>query len=547
MTTTDPIGNPPGTGPNTCANCFAEFEWTPFVQDGEDFCCSGCADGGPCICTYDGAPHLTNQDSPTSGVSASGTSEESELDEEVPAATAGDGAPPEPPEQPLAPADYPEDDEEPPTNGRLAIIMAAISEMPLPVQEVVQARLSNPGSDESIGAPLGLTAEEVRALIEQGQAILDRTIGSTFSIRYIGAEELPVDDEPEPEFPTFDEVEEEEQPEATEPSPDQTELRDLIARSFSSLADASTGAGLEDQDSRAVLSETLREVGNLLRIASDRLVADEPAEIPLRDALADRSDFEEPVTLVVENQPEIADFLIALQGHESVLWAKLVSHTAERTEISLVISSMMGFVRDVMTMEGAFRPSRLQMGVDQITIELPEQHAVVATAEEDIAPQAPLPVAATNGAKPAPLYEMSVDSFFGARHFIESGQGGPHHHSYRVEATFNTAEPDGNGFAVGFASVREMVDSTVMVYSETLLNTEDPFREIAPTTENLARVFHDQVSARLHEMNVPSVSLRRIRVWESPVNSASYSANGATPAPTADSETGTGTHAPAAS
>ncbi len=522
MTTT----GPDATNLNTCANCFAEFEWTPFVQDGEEFCCSGCADGGPCICTYTGAPHLQQESAVSSTVPAGAPSDEEAAEEQVddesdlPAATAGDGEPPEPPEEPPAPS-TPEGDEEPPTNGRLAIIMAAVSEMPLPVQEVVQSRLSNPGSDEEIGESLGLTGDEVRSLIEQGQAILDRTIGSTFTIRYIGIDDT-ADETPEPKFPDFDEVEDDEDAAFEVPpeeplTSDPAALGQLISRSFGTLVDTSASDAFQDPDSRNVLSETLREVGNLLRLASERLTSGEQPDVPLRDALADRRGADDPITLIVENQPDIAPFFISLQAFESVEWAKLQSQTPERAEFSLLIGSMMRFVSDLMNTEGRLRPTRLRISGDEITVELPAEEPTE-IGEEPAA-------TGMNGVHGGPRFEMSVDSFFGARHFIESqaGASSPHHHSYRVEATFVTTEPDRQGFAVGFANVRELVDTTVMHYSETLLNTEDPFKDVPPTTENLARIFHQQIVSRLAELNVPSVVLERVRVWESPTSSASYS------------------------
>lgn len=553
MTSSDQ-DQPDSASINTCSNCFAEFEWTPFTQDGEEFCCSGCADGGPCICTYNGAPHLPVVASASVGERPEDEQDAAdgpEQDESLTAASAAGGSPPD---QPPTPGQTPEysDDEEPPTNGRLAIIMAAISEMPVPVQEVVRARLSNIGTDDEIGEPLGLSSEEVRQLIAQGQEILNRTIGSTFRIRYIGTEELADDQTPEPEFPAFEELEDAPEHQAEPQSEDQPteeslpeaqaadgqpDIAQAIASSFGTLASASENLAEEDQGKRDVLSETLREVGNLLRLTADRIDSDERSDIPLRDALADRQGTDDPITLIVENQPDVSELFMAVQNLESVRWTKLQSHSPERSELRLVISSLMALVRDLMTMQGALRPTRLNMVGDQIVIELPGapvaaeyRTAAAAEAPAEATPAQPdLPEVATsaNGAKPAQRFEISVDSFFGARHFIEAGSSAPHHHSYRVEATFVTSEPDRNGFAVGFASVREMVDSTVMEYSETLLNTEDPFRDIPPTTENVARVFHQKISGRLPELNAPSVGLARIRVWESPTSSASYSSSGA--------------------
>ncbi len=493
---------------NTCTNCLAEFEWTPFVQDGEEFCCSGCAGGGPCICTYDGAPHLTEAGGAADSsdqVDVSPGDEDEASDGSNVAAFVSSGDAGEPPQPPPAPSLTP-GDEEPPTNGRLAIIMAAISEMPTPVQEAVQARLSNSGTDEEVGETLGLTADELRELIEQGQAILDRTIGTDFTIRYIGPEEIAEDDAPEPEFPSFEEEEETETPAVTPVDVDD-DLGERIARSFGALTDSSTIERLEDPASRDVLSETLREVGNLLRLASERLTSDEEPALPLREALADSRESDEPITLAVETTADVSQFLMALQELDSVQWAKLQSQADGRTEFSLVVRTTMGFVRELMSMDSPLRPSRIQMSGDEITIGLPGgEHSA-------------------NGATPGPRFEIAVDAFFGARHFIESeeNQSAPHHHSYRVESTFVTSEPESRGFVLGFANVREMVDATVMAYSETLLNTQEPFSDIAPTTENLARVLYRQVSERLAELDISTITLDRIRVWESPTNSATYS------------------------
>jgi hypothetical protein len=45
-----------GGGPRetpSCANCGAEIPWPPAIHRGETFCCGGCAQGGPCYCSYD--------------------------------------------------------------------------------------------------------------------------------------------------------------------------------------------------------------------------------------------------------------------------------------------------------------------------------------------------------------------------------------------------------------------------------------------------------------------------------------------------------------
>jgi len=36
-----------------CRNCFSEFAWKPIARDRKFYCCVGCRDGGPCICSYE--------------------------------------------------------------------------------------------------------------------------------------------------------------------------------------------------------------------------------------------------------------------------------------------------------------------------------------------------------------------------------------------------------------------------------------------------------------------------------------------------------------
>ena len=37
-----------------CASCDIELTSDPLIVAGKPFCCPGCAEGGPCTCTYEG-------------------------------------------------------------------------------------------------------------------------------------------------------------------------------------------------------------------------------------------------------------------------------------------------------------------------------------------------------------------------------------------------------------------------------------------------------------------------------------------------------------
>ena len=38
--------------PKRCASCDIEVDRLPFIIKGLVYCCRGCAEGGPCVCSY---------------------------------------------------------------------------------------------------------------------------------------------------------------------------------------------------------------------------------------------------------------------------------------------------------------------------------------------------------------------------------------------------------------------------------------------------------------------------------------------------------------
>jgi hypothetical protein len=42
-----------GTDPPRCDTCGAAIPWTPVYHRDGVYCCGGCAQGGPCYCSYD--------------------------------------------------------------------------------------------------------------------------------------------------------------------------------------------------------------------------------------------------------------------------------------------------------------------------------------------------------------------------------------------------------------------------------------------------------------------------------------------------------------
>lgn len=391
--------------------------------------------------------------------------------------------------------------------------MGAVAEMPGAVQVAVRMRIERGLTDDQIAEAMDVDPEDVRQLIAQGQAILDRSLGPEFKIERISYGDETEDEEIE--WPSMDdEVEEEETPRAVSRPHRQPGVGDLIARSVEALTSSAAVQGADAERARSIITEALRDAGDLFRLAAQRIGSGEEPSVPLRAALAEAEG--EEINLVVESPGDAARFFVALDALEPVQWARVSSISSERAEYRVMAGSVMSLVRALMAMEDPFRPARLQMSGDVITFEMAEEPAA--------SPGAPVIIStrpAGESPQIGPRFELSVDAFFGARHFISSKgqQGPPHHHSYRVEATIGAPGQDRDGFVLGFAEARELVESTVMEFSETLLNTVEPFGELQPTTENLARVVHERIAARL---NGSGAWLKHVRVWESPTNSATY-------------------------
>ena len=117
-------------------------------------------------------------------------------------------------------------------------------------------------------------------------------------------------------------------------------------------------------------------------------------------------------------------------------------------------------------------------------------------------------------------YEIRVRSRFEAAHHLTSYLGSPepvHGHSWVVEACVACDELNEEGFGVDFVELQRRLDELAQRFDGGDVNTVPPFDEISPTTENLARWFHQQLTQRLAEVLVESVTL-----WEAPGFSVTY-------------------------
>lgn len=490
--TTPPTTDDPGDGRrddrpsgelHTCYNCFAEFMWEPTIHDGEEYCCSGCVEGGPCICTYDGAPRPVEVD-------------------QAPAAVVSESEP--------GLTDLPDVDRRVETGSRRKVLLQAIEELPDQLQRIARLRIESAAPTGEIARDADLSTSAAEQLLRQAQAVIGRTLGPEFIIEYIEEEVRPrriiIQPDAEPLSP-------EQVPEPRAIPDAGSDLSEAIRAPLEALTAPLLGAQSQGADAETAVAqntirEALRDASAIFRLAAERL-GEDADEHPLRRLLADETADE--IRIIADGLTEPALYLAALDGLGSTRWARVESKEEDRTIFAVEAASSSALVRDVMGLEPPFRPIRLIVRENELMIALPPEAATGAPAAGGLAE-----------IKTQPVFELGADAFFGARHFVTMGgvQGPPHHHSFRVEALMDASAQDSDGVVLGFGEARRLVEEIVADYNETLLNTVEPFMTLQPTAENIAKVIFDRLKAQL---DADQVRLKQIRVWESPTNSASYS------------------------
>jgi len=118
------------------------------------------------------------------------------------------------------------------------------------------------------------------------------------------------------------------------------------------------------------------------------------------------------------------------------------------------------------------------------------------------------------------MYQAQVKIHFDAAHFLRGYQGkceNLHGHRFLAAVTVETEKLDEVGMSVDFCVIKKQFREIVDRFDHCNLNETSPFDTVNPTSEHLAAYFFREMKARL-----PQVTIRRVKVWESPDSWASY-------------------------
>jgi len=123
------------------------------------------------------------------------------------------------------------------------------------------------------------------------------------------------------------------------------------------------------------------------------------------------------------------------------------------------------------------------------------------------------------------MYEINVEAGFSSGHFLRNYRGkceNPHGHNYKVRVTLVGEKLDNAGLLLDFKQLKLVLRPVVERIDHQMLNDLEPFTEINPSAENLAKYFYDQTNQQLTQMTEGRVRVKDCTLWETDTTSATY-------------------------
>jgi len=116
------------------------------------------------------------------------------------------------------------------------------------------------------------------------------------------------------------------------------------------------------------------------------------------------------------------------------------------------------------------------------------------------------------------MHEIKIRSGFSAAHNLRNYRGkceNLHGHNWNVEAVFAYESLDKDGMAVDFKEAKAMLNKVLDEFDHSYLNETGVFKNINPTSENMAKFIYDKLKRK--DDHIQSVS-----VWENDTSCATY-------------------------
>ena len=120
------------------------------------------------------------------------------------------------------------------------------------------------------------------------------------------------------------------------------------------------------------------------------------------------------------------------------------------------------------------------------------------------------------------IFEVYVQTHFSAAHRLEGYPGDcsrTHGHNWIIEVFVRCPALNAIGIGIDFRDIKVSVKEVLANLDHFDLNELEPFREVNPTSENIAKYLYIELSKKL---NSNTVKISKIKVSETPGAGAFY-------------------------
>ncbi len=119
------------------------------------------------------------------------------------------------------------------------------------------------------------------------------------------------------------------------------------------------------------------------------------------------------------------------------------------------------------------------------------------------------------------MFVLTVKGGFCGSHYLREYKGKCerlHGHNWDVECRIEGETLTPEGYLIDFTLVKSQLKETLRRFDHNHLNEIEPFDQINPTSENLARVIYEELADKFP----PNCRLLDITVWETQGQGATY-------------------------
>ncbi|MDC9727214.1 MAG: 6-carboxytetrahydropterin synthase QueD [Candidatus Thioglobus sp.] len=121
------------------------------------------------------------------------------------------------------------------------------------------------------------------------------------------------------------------------------------------------------------------------------------------------------------------------------------------------------------------------------------------------------------------MFVLKIVTDFAAAHSLREYPGDCarlHGHNWQVEVLVSSKVLDDVGMAIDFREIKKQTKVVIKRLDHQYLNEVEPFNQLNPTAENIAKYFYEEVGKLI---NTEEVRVKEVTIWETLRASVTYS------------------------